>query len=215
MDKKLHYNSHMTKPLTERLKAIPGVFGIRLGEKPEFQLLREEADKEIRRYGPLTIASVMMCGESYSEAKHAATVCLMDYVFGKNANEQTIVPTGVFIHQDVCCTQTSPVLLKQNLKRLMISLVLPRSCNLAMAPEPIDKRLILHEKPGHLAGVIHYSGINTAEKIEKHTQGLREWLSHNDLYYPTNELYLVEYDNPATLPFLRKNEVHIEVADRH
>ncbi len=212
---KLNYDVHMSTPLTERLKMIPGVFGIRLGEKPEFQLLQSEADKEIRRYGPLTLASVTMCGESYDEAKRVAITCLMDYIFGKNESEQLIVPTGMLLLQDIRYVQNSPVLQKQNLKRLMVSMVLPKSCNLAMAPAPLDKRLILHEKPGHLVGVIHYSGVNAAAKAERHTQELNEWLNQHEVYYPSNEIYLVEYDNPATLPFLRKNEIHIEVADRH
>lgn len=212
---KINFNSSISTPIAEKLKMIPGVFGIRLGEKPEFQLLQSEADKEIRRYGPLTLASVTMCGESHDEAKRVAISCLMDYIFGKNENEQLIAPTGMFLQQEIHCQPTSPVLQKQNFKRLMVSMVLPKNCNLAMAPAPLDKRLILHEKAGHLVGVIQYSGTNISTKIEKHTCELNEWLNQHEVYYPANEIYLVEYDNPVTLPFLRKNEIHIEVADRH
>lgn len=212
---KMQYNSSVSAPISEKLKIIPGVFGIRLGEKPEFQLLQSEADKEIRRYGPLTIASVTMCAEDYNEARSVAIHCLMDYMFGKNEGEQIISSTGIFIQQEINYQQSSPVLKKQSLKRLMVSMVLPKSYNLAMAPKPLDKRLILHEKPGHLVGVIHYSGSNNAIKIDKYAQDLTAWLTQNEVYYPSNEKYVVEYDNPATLPFLRKNEIHIEVEDRH
>ena len=212
---KLDFSASVSPPWGERLKRIPGVFGIRFGEKPEYQVLVSYADKEIRRYGPLTMASVTMCGENYDEAKRAAYNCLVNYIFGKNVSEQVLPQTGILVQQEVMAKSNGMVLQKQNLKRLMVSLILPYKYNLVMVPEPMDKRIILHEKPGHLVGVLQYSGMNASKKVEKLREGLNEWLNQNEIYYPTAEMYLFEYDNPLTLPFLRKNEIHIEVAERH
>ncbi len=212
---KMDYTSSLSAPLGEKLKMIPGVFGIHLGEKPEYQSLTVDRDKEIRRYGPMTLASVAMCGESYEEAKKAATICLMSYIFGKNRAKQSVLPLGVLLQQEVQCVMDSPVLTKQNLKRLMLSFVLPHKYNLSMAPLPIDKRIILHEKPGHIAGVIQYSGWNDTKKIEKEKAILIDWLNQNEIYHPTAELYSMEYDTPITLPFFRRNELHVEVLERY
>ncbi len=139
----------------------------------------------------------------------------MDYIFGKNLTQLSVLPVGVLLQQEIQFTMDSPVLTKQNLKRLLISFVLPHKYNLSMAPVPLDKRIILHEKPGHLAGVIQYSGWNDAKKIEKEKTILTEWLNQNEIYHPTAESYLMEYDTPMTLPFLRRNELHVEVLERH
>ena len=216
MDKnKLDYSSSVSSPFGEKLKILPRVFGIRFGEKPEYQILQSYADKEIRRYGPMVMVSVTVNGENYEDAKKVATICLHEYLFGKNQAMQSLPTSGMLLHQEVLCTSGSPVLRNQSLKRLMISLALPAKFTLAMAPQPLDKRIILHERPGHLVGVIQYSGRNDVKKIEKYRNELIEWLNQNEVYHPTSEFCFVEYDNPITLPFLRKNEVHIDILERH
>ena len=44
-------------PLVERLKVIPGIFGIRLAEEPRYDILQESSSIEVRPYPPLTLVT--------------------------------------------------------------------------------------------------------------------------------------------------------------
>ena len=46
------------------MKAIPGFFGIRLTEEPEYKVLKQEDDFEVREYGELLLATTFT-GSTY------------------------------------------------------------------------------------------------------------------------------------------------------
>ncbi|MGL5099266.1 MAG: heme-binding protein, partial [Fusobacteriaceae bacterium] len=63
---------------------------------------------------------------------------------------------------------------------------------------------------GKKVAVIRYSGILGGEKIEKNTLLLREWIEKNN-YKEISLPQSAGYDPPWTIPFLRRNEIQIEV----
>lgn len=92
-----------------------------------------------------------------------------------------------------------------------MSFVLPAKYNLATAPTPKDRRIHLYNQPARVVACLRYSGVNSQEKIKKYSAELMRWLSQNHLYDPIGEIQSAQYDGPTTIPFLRKNEVLIEV----
>jgi hypothetical protein len=44
---------------------------------------------------------------------------------------------------------------------------------------------------------------------------LKKWLRKHPWYLSIGEVQKAVYDGPLTLPFLRKNELHLEVKNMH
>lgn len=205
-------NSSLTVPLSEKLKGIPGIFGIRLAEGPVYDVLATDGDVEIRSYNPLLLASITING-SFEEASKEAFVSLANYIFGKNKDKKHLKMTTPVLQEsnsDIL-PMTSPVLQEPTDTGWTMSFVLPMEYNLATAPTPRDRRIHLFNQPARVVACLRYSGVNSQEKIKKHSVELMRWLGNHHLYDPIGTIQSAEYDGPSTIPFLRKNEVLIEV----
>lgn len=205
-------NSSLNVPLSEKLKGIPGIFGIRLAEGPVYDVLMTEGDVEVRSYNPLLLASITING-SFEEASKEAFVSLANYIFGKNKDKKHLKMTTPVLQEansDVL-PMTSPVIQEPTDTGWTMSFVLPMEYNLATAPTPRDRRIHLFNQPARVVACLRYSGINSQEKIKKHSSELMRWLGKHHLYDPIGTIQSAEYDGPSTIPFLRRNEVLIEV----
>lgn len=205
-------NSTLSVPLSEKLKGIPGIFGIRLSEGPAYDVLTSDEEVEIRSYRPLLLASITING-SFDKARKEAFAALSSYIFGKNKDKKNLRMTTPVLQEENSNihAMTSPVIHEPTGLGWTMSFVLPVEYNLATAPTPKDRRIHLYSQPARVMAVLRYSGVNTQEKIKKHSAELMRWLSQNHLYDPIGEIQSAEYDGPSTIPFLRKNEVLIEV----
>lgn len=105
---------------------------------------------------------------------------------------------------------TVPVFEKEIASVYRMEFVLPETMNLDNAPKPTNPEVKLEESPSKLVGVIRFSGFMGAEKIESKKKELKEFLKEKN-YTPVGEFYLARYNAPFTLPFLRRNEVLVEV----
>lgn len=205
-------NSSPSVPLAEKLKGIPGIFGIRLGEGPNYDVLTYDGEVEIRCYRPLLLASITING-SFDQARKEGFEALASYIFGKNKDKKHLKMTTPFLHEEAndVLPMTSPVIHESTGSGWTMSFVLPAKYNLATAPTPKDRRIHLYNQPARVVACLRYSGVNSQEKIKKYSAELMRWLSKNHLYDPIGEIQSAEYDGPTTIPFLRKNEVLIEV----
>lgn len=199
-------------PLSEKLKGIPGFFGIRLGEEPFYEVLCTEGDKEIRKYNSFILASVTING-NFEEAKKEAFACLASYIFGQNKDNKSLKMTSPVLQEENNdhIPLTSPMYQEPSSNGWTMSFVLPLKYNLATAPTPKDNRILLHKNPERMVASLRYSGINDQEKIKKNSAELIEWISKSDLFIPMGDIQIAQYDGPTTIPFLRRNEVHVEV----
>ncbi len=203
-------------PLSEKLKGIPGIFGIRLGEGPLYEVVESHGQMEIRKYRPFILASITING-SFEEARKEAFLCLANYIFGKNKDKKLLKMTTPVLQEETndILPMTSPVLQEPTHNGWTLSFILPLKYTLATAPTPKDKRIHLHKNPERLVATLRYSGVNDQEKIRKYSAELIQWLSRKYIYSPSGEIQSAQYDGPATIPFLRKNEIHIEVTKAH
>lgn len=201
-------NSDIDIPLSEKVKALPGFFGIHLEEQAPYDILKSDGGIEIRCYRPQTQARVTTHGE-FKEAQKEAFNLLAGYIFGDNHMKDKI-------------PMTTPVLLEQKVehrreptKDWTMSFILPQNYLITTAPTPTDKRITLHECPVHLVASISYAGINNEEKVEEYTAILKRWLKKRPWYIPMSPFQTAQFDGPLTIPFFRKNEIHIEVKHLH
>ena len=92
-----------------------------------------------------------------------------------------------------------------------MAFVFPSEFALADLPNPNDARVDFREEPAYLAAVIRFSGWINYKKAEKQWQLLRSFLAEQGIQ-PLGEPTLNQYNPPWTLPFMRRNEIIIAVA---
>jgi hypothetical protein len=78
------------------------------------------------------------------------------------------------------------------------------------APTPGDERISLRLVSGQLMAVVRYSGRWTERNYDKHKKRLSESLEAASIE-TIGAFESAAYDAPYVLPFLRRNEVMIEV----
>jgi hypothetical protein len=105
---------------------------------------------------------------------------------------------------------TVPVLEQKAERGWRYMFVLPASYSMQTAPEPLNEDVKLSSQPEKRVAVVRYSGSSDEEAIEEKTIQLRQWIAANDLT-PVSEQRWAGYNPPWTLPFLRRNEVMIDV----
>jgi effector-binding domain-containing protein len=91
-----------------------------------------------------------------------------------------------------------------------MSFVLPVGYTLATAPVPLDSAIVLKEIPSKKVAVLTYSGYLSEQVIDEKTNELKSWLAANN-YQAISSPRSAGFDPPWTLPFLRRNEVHIDI----
>ena len=182
-------------PLIERLKSIPGFFGIRLDEQPRFDLLAKDGEIELRRYWPQVRAILTVPARPFAASREEAFHRLAAYAFGDNSSEREI-------------GMTAPVLLQHLKQDWTMSFILPRRFTLDSAPRPHDGGIRIAAVPVQTVASLEYSGNNSPEKIEVHALKLMDWVHDGAIYRNEGEAYSAQYDAPWALPFVKRNEVH-------
>ena len=78
------------------------------------------------------------------------------------------------------------------------------------APEPVDPRVRLRRVPAATWAVIRYSGSWSQANDAEHLDGLKAALQSAGVA-TQGEPVLARYDAPFTPPFMRRNEIWLEV----
>ncbi|MGZ3721851.1 MAG: SOUL family heme-binding protein [Bdellovibrionales bacterium] len=181
-------------PLAERIKGIPGLLGIHFNESPKFKVLREEGSCELREYEPTLVAKTTV-DNAGEEAKNAAFSKLAAYIFGQKASAMT---TPVF--EEISADG-----------RLTMSFVLSSKLNGRSAPMPEDSSIHIQEIPSETWACLSYPGENSDQEINEHRNQLESWLILHGFSVDQRTFRVAQYDAPATIPFLRKNEVQFRI----
>lgn len=180
-------------------------------EKAKYDVAEINGDIEIRDYAPMIVAEVQVSGER-SESINQGFRLIADYIFGNNAPAQKIAMTAPVIQQSSeKIAMTAPVIQQGNGKEWQVRFVMPTNYTLETLPKPNNNAVKLHEIAGKRFVVIEFSGIASTESLSSHTATLNEFISSENLK-PLSTPIFAFYNPPWTLPFLRRNEVMIEIA---
>ena len=188
------------------------VFGIRTVEQPNYAVQVTDGDIQIRQYEDLVVAETNI-EAGYEEASSTGFRRLAGYIFGKNKqNEKISMTAPVLQEQDSGekILMTAPVLQEQSNAGWKMSFVMPAKYSMETIPQPIDSNVILKEVKGKKVASIRFRGLLSEESIGKKTKELELWLEKNE-YRAISKPRSAGYDPPWTIPFLRRNEVQIDI----
>jgi hypothetical protein len=172
-------------------------------EKPEYTVLYMEGDIEYRQYEPYIVSESVVVAHNgqYREAGMEGVSRLLGYIRGENQGPEK---TSEKINM------TLPV--EQNMAPdgWRVSLKLPAKYTLDTAPVPTDPRVRLREVPGRLMAVLRYSGRWTEENFSGKMSELKTAVDAQQVKQ-IGEMLTALYNPPITPPFMRRNEVMVEV----
>jgi SOUL heme-binding protein len=163
-------------------------------EEPRYQLIQALDDVEIRQYEPAIQAVTILPGSSSTSEGFRR---LAGFIFGGNEREQKIA-------------MTAPVQETLGEERPTMAFTMPAQYSFGELPAPTDDRVTLQDVPARTVAVVSFSGWATRSKVERYERQLREALKLNAIATVGNSS-LNQYNPPWTLPFLRRNEIMIEV----
>ena len=179
-------------------------------EKPDYKVIQSEQNIEIRQYEPMIIAEVEVDGKR-EDAIGDGFRLLADYIFGNNTVQQVITMTApVQQKENQNIAMTAPVQQQSTGKSWRMSFVMPSKYRLDSLPVPNNNRVRLKEILTKKFVVIEFSGTNSNENVTKHENQLMNYIEANQINIISSPKYAF-YNAPWTLPFLRRNEVMIEI----
>ncbi len=197
--------------LTTLFLAGCSVFGIRSADEPNYQVLNDYGHIQVRQYPALVVAQTEITAD-YKNSSSEGFQRLAGYIFGNNKKQQKIAMTAPVIQEQESETMamTTPVIQQKSGSVWLMAFVLPSNYSVATAPVPLDLAVLIKEIPGKKVAVIRYSGSLSEQNIEEKSEELKSWLSQQG-FRALSPSRSAAYDPPWTLPFLRRNEVHIDI----
>ncbi len=182
-------------------------------EEPSYRLEAQEGDFEIRVYAPMIVAETEVEGPR-DRAIGAGFRILADYIFGNNEARGEIAMTApVTQAPSETIAMTAPVTQTGDGGRWTVGFVMPRAYTLETLPRPKDPRVAIRAVPERRVAVVRFSWTGGAGRVEAQTRRLMDFVESRGLV-GTGRPGSAFYDPPWTPPFLRRNEVWIEVAPR-
>jgi len=179
-------------------------------EKPDYKVIQSEQNIEIRQYEPMIIAEVEVDGKR-EDAIGDGFRLLADYIFGNNTVQQVISMTApVQQKENQKIAMTAPVQQQSTGKSWRMSFVMPSKYSMDSLPVPNNNRVRLKGILSKKFVVIEFSGTNSNENVTEHENQLMNYIEANQIKINGSPKYAF-YNPPWSLPFLRRNEVMIEI----
>ena len=208
------------------------VFGVRTSEELKYSVVESHDDFEIRTYAPYISAQASLTGE-YRAVQGDLFRLLAGYIFGKNSTRDSIEMTAPVLldsesregvdgagsretlseTQSESIAMTAPVTMQPGGDgQWTMSFSMPSKYTMGTLPKPTDARVRLLEVPERTVAVIRFSGrFGDEERRAENARSLLKWLAESKWYKATGKPFYAGYDPPFTLPFLRRNELLIDV----
>lgn len=200
-------------------------------EEPAFDLIEKTDNIQLRQYRPVIVAETFVDGDM-SAASNAGFRLIADYIFGNNLSARSgsdkpsekIAMTAPVSVEPAATSEkiamTAPVNVEpqgdstggvMSSKRWRVQFTMPAAYTMETLPKPRNPSVMLREVPGKRIAVLVFSGFSGEEKSQQKTDELLAWLKSKNLS-AVGTPQLARYNPPWTLPFLRRNEILIEVA---
>jgi len=185
-------------------------------EEPQFSILEKTPPFELRSYAPMILAEVKVEG-NLDEASSQGFRLIAAYIFGQNQVSEKIAMTSPVVvegqaPQSAKIAMTSPVTIESNAGQWTISFVMPAEYTMESLPKPLNSKVQLRQIPAVKRAVINFTGFYNENKIAERTLELEEWMKSKNLQ-GTGAPKFARYNPPWTLPFMRRNEIMIDIRD--
>ena len=163
-------------------------------EEPKWDLLGKIENLEIRHYEASIEAVTELPGSRHTSEGFRR---LAGYIFGGNETGESIA-------------MTAPVRENLGQERPQMAFTMPSAYEMAQLPQPSDERVRFVEVPARTIAVIRFSGWATKRKVASQERTLLDTLDRHDVHF-TGLTSLNQYNPPWTPPFMRRNEIMVEV----
>ncbi len=193
-------------------------------ETVPYTVVATVGDVELRRYPPSVLA------ETVADSSGEAFGRLFRYIAGANETETDLAMTApVEVDGDggegVSIPMTAPVEVSDGDRRIpmtapvetdegedgvRMAFYLPAEFDAETAPRPTDEDVTLVAVPERTLAVRRFSWRATDRRVDREIRRLEDTLATASVPLAGEPFYM-GYDAPWTLPFLRRNEVAVEV----
>jgi DNA gyrase inhibitor GyrI len=180
------------------LSGCHGVSVMSKTEQASYRVVESHGNIELRDYPAMIVAETEVAGER-KQAIQVGFRAIAGYIFGGNQSSEKIA-------------MTAPVLQGVTGDHWKVRFVMPSGKNLTNLPKPDDPRVKLLDLPAGRFAVIRFSGTAGDETLEKNAGQLLSFIRSKPLN-PIGLPVYAFYNPPWTLPFLRRNEVMMEVVE--
>lgn len=188
------------------------VFGDNGVESAPYTLLSSDnsLNIEVRNYQSMILVSTSTADGSSNKAFRK----LFNYITGDNEGKTEIAMTAPVLMDDKIegteIAMTAPVFMSENTDSPSMSFVMPSDFTMDSTPKPTDPDVIVSEVTNYKVAAIKFSGTLGDSNVDEHTQILLSWINNTGLTQKGKPVK-AGYNGPLTLPFLRHNEVLIEI----
>jgi hypothetical protein len=174
------------------LWTLYGAFVSMSVKEPPYQVIETlENDVEIREYSDQIWAATGAEDETQGFGR------LFGYISGANEEEKKI-------------EMTAPVVTSDEDGEIFMAFVMPEGFDREGTPRPLDERVKIKLVKERRMAVIAFSGRATEESRNRHLDILEETLKAHGTE-TRGEPVLMQYNDPWTPPFMRRNEVGLEL----
>ncbi len=185
-------------------------------EEPKYTVLEKTPPFELRSYSPMILAEVQVEGD-LDEASSQGFRLIAAYIFGQNQVSEKISMTAPVVVEEqavkgASIAMTAPVSIESNAGKWTVSFVMPAEYSMESLPKPLNSKVKLRQIPAVKRAVIGFSGFYNENKVAERTVELEEWMKTKNLQAASIPKF-ARYNPPWTLPFMRRNEIMIDVRD--
>lgn len=179
-------------------------------EQARYGVVEIHGNIEIRDYAPMIVAETSVAG-ARADAISDGFRIIADYIFGNNAPAQKVAITApVTQREGEKIAMTAPVTQQSDGPTWVVRFVMPASYSLETLPRPNSADVLLKEIGRRRVAVIRFSGMAGEDSLKRRTEQLELFVRERNLAALSPPTYAF-YNPPWTLPFLRRNEIMIEI----
>jgi hypothetical protein len=167
-------------------------------EEPAFTLIQTYDNFELRAYEPTIQARVKTADGRSSGAASSGFRRVASYIFGGNQSSSRIA-------------MTAPVSMWEEDEQGWLAFTMPSAYGMEHLPQPNDTGVVLVACEEATVAVLSFSGRASPRKVARLETTLRAAVANEGLE-AVGPVVLAVYENPwTTLPFRRRNELHVRV----
>jgi effector-binding domain-containing protein len=179
-------------------------------EQPKYTVAESYGDIEIRDYTPMIVAETEVTGTRELAISEGFRT-IADYIFGNNINSRQIKMTAPVTQEaSEPIAMTAPVTQRGDGDTWRVRFVMPSKHTMESLPVPKNPAVNIKQMPAKRFAAIRFSGLPNNGKLRKQVARLEKLISKKELNAISVPSYAF-YNPPWTLPFLRRNEVLIEI----
>lgn len=165
-------------------------------EQPKYDVIVNNSPIEIRQYSALIVSEVVVKNTRKLSINEGFKL-IADYIFGNNQQQTKI-------------NMTAPVTQQKSENGWIVRFIMPAEHSLGTLPKPENPAVKIKKIDQKKFVVIKFSGLSSEDNIKQHELKLTQYILDNDLRTQDSPIYAF-YNPPWTLPFLRRNEILIEL----